>query len=277
MKKLTLIAIALVALATTFTSCKKDTTNDAAISLAGDAGYTATDATVAPGATIKVKWTATCTTTNMAYITISRDDSPITGWIDKEIPSASKSTYLDEASLTVPSSGGPFTYKIIIEDKDKAELTSKSIIITLGAVAGPISIYTAVLLGSNSNAAGSYLSTTTGTVYQSGDKQSHSSVIDIIYGTTASSVDEFFSPAIALSGITGGNSTKYATSTINFDNVTDDALLQSITATSDEISGISVGAEFQFITHAGKKGIFKVTAYTAGSSGSVTINVKVQQ
>jgi len=169
------------------------------------------------------------------------------------------------------------TVSISVTDKNDIN-TSKTLTITVGAAAGLINSYTAVLLGSNNNnAVGSYLATTTGTVYKAGYKQTNSSVIDIIYGTTTNNVDEFFSPAISLSGITGGNFTKYATSTINFDNVTDDSLLQSITATNDEISGISVGAEFQFITHAGKKGIFKVTAYTAGSSGSVTINVKVQQ
>jgi ribosomal protein L35AE/L33A len=294
MKKLTFIALALVAMATTFTSCKKDTTNDATISLAGDTGYTAVDATVAPGATIKIKWTATCTTTNMAFVSITRDDSPLTGWIDKEIPSASKATYIDEASLTVPASGGPFTYAVIIEDKDKAELISKSIVITLGAstvINLKAEITGVKIMGTLADGSGnSSCATADGSVYSpktisSGDV----SKVDFIYvsfkgmycPSSLSSADAGFASTLGTAW-----STK---NTTNFLKVTDldytaatyaTVLAKASTATATSTSALSVNDIVVFKTAAGKVGAFKVTDVhgTAGvATDYVTINIKVQE
>ncbi len=273
MKKLTIIAIALVAIATSFISCKKDSTTSPVITFANIAD-SATSLTVT-GSSYGLTFTVT-SDAGLSKVVISETRGGTTSTTQTITSFDNNNSYTQLYNVTNIST----SVTVIISATDKNDLnTSRQLVITKqGNAAGPINTYTAVLLGSNNNtSAGSYLATSTGTVYHAADKQTQSSVIDIIYGTTTDNVDEFFSPDLAISGITGGNATTFATSSINFDNVTDDALLQSITASNKELSGFSVGSVIQFVTQAGKKGIFKVTAYTSGDSGSVTINVKVQQ
>jgi len=279
MKKLTLIAIALVAMAATFTSCKKDTTNDAAISLAGDTGYTATDATVAPGATFTVKWTATCTTTNMAFVSITKDGAAQIGWTDKEIASSSESTYVDQATLTAPLNVGAYVYAIVIEDKDKAELVSKSITITVSGPVVNLDTYTNLKMGGSDSNFGSYLDAETGSVYtltmlnDPSQGAARKATVDMLFD-----ISNLANKDLAGTLFPGGTGTKFATSTLtaaNFDALINDNSFSSLTATLDNIE-ITVGDVVFFVTGGGKKGYIKVIAMTS-ATGDLTIDEKIQK
>jgi hypothetical protein len=290
MKKLTLIAIALVAMAATFTSCKKDTTNDAAISLAGDAGYTATDATVAPGATFMVKWTATCTTTNMAFVSITKDDAALSSWDKKAISSSSESTYIDQATLTAPLNAGAYTYAIVIYDKDNNVLVSKSIVITVG-VTGPslgaeitnVKLYSADVNGANACAASSsgviYTPETTAT----GDrgKVDFIWVYDNMYSVASTQASSDAGIQSICSGWSPANTTTFLKVTdIDYSTATYSQIFaKDASITGTIASSLAANDVVVFKTQAGKYGIFKVSSIsgTYQTTDYIIINIKVQQ
>jgi hypothetical protein len=279
MRKLSLFIALGLFVAGTFTSCTKDDTKPAPTITFNVGGVAKTEATATVGTALlfEVRVQAPAKIKQITFYQGADESNK------QQIGTAKTSGFTNDTldisnqTVTATAAGTLKFFVTVVDENDQESSAALTITVSEPVVGGAISTYTAVLLGSNQNTStGSYLSTTTGEVFFSSAKQAKSAVIDIIYGSE-NSTDEFFSPALALSGITGGNATKYATSTINFDNVTDDLLLQGITATLDKVSGIVVGNVYQFVTAAGKKGIFKVTAYTAGISGSVTINVKVQK
>jgi hypothetical protein len=300
MKKINILMLGvLVLFAGFFASCKKDAaTNDATISLAGDVGYTATDATVTGGGTFKIKWTAT-SSTDMGYITIAQDNSAYVGWNEKVIASGSKSTYIDEATITVPASGGPYTYSIIIygTGTNSIELARKDIVITIGATTAKLNFWTGTLaaqLGASGSSIGSSYATSTNSVYTSNTVGSYTANVDFyyFYSTSASVYAEIISPFYA--GGTGGissvagwatqNATKFGTTSVTateFDNIvaTDESLVVSsaTSLTADKVVTLAVGNVFAFQTAAGKKGLAKVKILTTGDTGSITIEVKVQK
>lgn len=283
MKKLFFITLTLAAITVLFSSCKKDETNDISISLAGDAGYTSTDATVTPGETVKIKWTAT-SSIDMEFVSITKDDIAINDWDKKVIDSDSKSTYVDEVILTAPQNVGAYVYAVVIYDGDKKELGSKSIVITVEeeVVAGQVNSFTAKLLGSQSNAAGSFFASSTGLVYKTSELTTEiKPKIDITYGTLTSG-DAVMSASVRESkgfpAISGATETKYIASTLDISTIIDDSQLTTIdftSATTDII--ISLNQVVAFKNASGKIGIFKVVSYTSGASGSITIDVKVQE
>lgn len=281
MKKFNLLFLgALVLFAGFFSSCKKDETNDASISLAGDTGYTASDATVTAGDAFKVKWTAT-STIDMSYISITKDDNAITGWDEKEIASASKSTYIGEATINVPLSGGPYTYAIVVFDKNKVELARKEIVITIAAAAAPLTSYTAKLLGGPSNSVGSLFVSATGTILKQTEvTATNGPTIDITYGVN-SSTPTIISASVrgsqGYTAITGATETKYIASSLDFATVTSAQVAAIDFASAVTSIAVAQGNTYAFKNAAGKIGLFKVTAIVAGNSGSCTIDVKVQQ
>jgi hypothetical protein len=252
-------------------SCTKDDTNDGAISLAGDTGYTAGDATVTAGGTFTVKWTAT-STTDMKYVSITKDGDIIAAWNNIEIASSSSNTYINTATLTVPTTVGTYTFAIVIYDKSKVELARKSIVITVSAAAGQISTYASINLGGSSSNYGSYLDAETGSAYtldQINASATVKSSIDIIFDA-----GKLYNTSTAITSSTG---TKFATSTITtaqFDASTDDALFSALTASLDNIT-VSAGTVVFFKTAGGKKGLIKVISLTS-ASGTLTIAEKIQ-
>jgi len=283
-----------------FASCSKDTTNDATISLAGDTGYTATDATVPANGTFTVKWTAT-SSVDMKYVSITKDDGILASWNYIEIASGSSNTYIDQATISVPASGGPYTYAIIIYDKDKNELTRKSLVITIGSTA-TLNSYSATLyngLWYTDSGNGAFIDLETGTTYS----QTSSSAIlsstdqakvDLLYWYGTSTTYTLASPndataqgadgAAATKSWTVRNATKLKVVTITqtWDNLTASDIDSYATSfgSDTKITGLSVGKIIAFQTVGGKNGLIRVDALN-GTSGSKTDNanlsIKVEQ
>ena len=278
-----------------FVGCNKDTTNDTAISFAGDTGFTATDATVTAGGAFTVKWTAT-SSTNMGYFSILKDGSAYDVWSQKEIPNASKSTYIDQVTITVPLTTGTYTYAFVVFDNSKVELARKSIVITVAA-AGTINSYTDKIIGGSGNATiGSSFASADGTIYLLAAAKTNSSKIDFIYfygdvnlATLAAPSDvdvaTVFTGTNGISTWSVKNATKIQKVSIDFTSITTPAGIPDVSSTgASKVNNLAIGDVLAFQTastssNANKKGLIKVTAITTGSndSGSITIQVKVAQ
>jgi hypothetical protein len=151
----------------------------------------------------------------------------------------------------------------------------------------------AAQLGANLSSFGSAYSTSTGAVYLKSAAKANQSKVDFIYfySTTASVGAEIISPKYAetnytdyVTGWTTKNDTKFKATNVTateFDNIvnTDETLVVSSASsvTDQRIVDLAVGDVFAFVTGAGKKGLAKVKALTATTSGSITIEVKVQK
>jgi hypothetical protein len=270
MKKLMFIALALVAIV--LTNCKKDDTTAPSVSFGNADSTVVTKDAGAEAFSVTVTGTATDDEELKSVVCMKGGTQvgKISEFTDK------KSYPFSFVIADIPATAGVIVITVTATDaNDNTDSKDFRIIVKINTPAGnPIYKYTGKVLGSNSNTNdGSYFATSTGAIFKSGSKNDPS--IDIIYGFAT--VDKFYSPSIDAT-ITGGNVTHYATSAIDFASVTnDDLLLQNITATATEISGFAVNDVIQFVTESGKKGIFKVTDYTPGISGSVTIDVKVQE
>jgi hypothetical protein len=74
------------------------------------------------------------------------------------------------------------------------------------------------------------------------------------------------------------NETLFGSSSIDFDNVTNDLEISEITGlSSTKMTSLTVGNVVAFELADGKKGLIKVTDLNTGSDGTITIQVKVQQ
>lgn len=189
--------------------------------------------------------------------------------------------------------GQSFTLTFTVtNDKGTSVDETKSFTVKSGApVNGPIATYTAVLLGAQSNTSkGSYYSTSDNTVMLSTDAKANASKVDLIYYYGTTNKATVCSPTDATVnggsgnltlavGLSPQNATKIATSTVSstdFDAITDDGTIKSVTPSGTIVKELAVNNVVAFETAAGKKGLFKVTAIDSTSSGTITIEVKVQ-
>jgi hypothetical protein len=286
-----------------FTSCKDDTENDATISFLSKSGYVSADAEVVKGGTFKIAWSATCTSSDMKYVSITKDDADITGWNLKEIDSDYKSAYTDSATLTASSNTGSYTYTITVYDKDEAKLASVSVVIT---VTEDYTTYTSKLLYDALSAGTSktFFSSSTGSTYTVSEAVSAASSVDFgflydqAYSTTKAcliSFDSYSSTGNYTSSLTGSYNATYfkiSSESVYTAATTASALASAYTSgtTPTSISGytqgkivgtISAGDYIAFKTASSKYGIIYVSAISRDSESSsnsqtMTITVKVQ-
>jgi hypothetical protein len=275
MRKINFLLVSLLVVASGFfASCSKDDEgSDASINLVAGAGYLTGNSEVASGTAFKIKWTATSTTKDMKYVTITRDDLPINNWDLLEINSDFENAYNNEVTITAPISGGPYTYAVIIYDKDEIELSRVEFVITLHATAGSIGTYTSLNMGGAASSYGSYLDAEAGTVYKLAQVNGSTTVknsIDVIFDA-----GQLWNSGGVFASSTG---TKFALTQLNdagFAAITDDASFSTYTASSDKIT-VSAGSVVFFQTKAGKKGLIRVISMTGGT-GDLNIALKIQQ
>jgi len=199
-------------------------------------------------------------------------------------------TYAFRFDLNV--SDGTVQVKMRATDKDDQE-TSKTVSVT-GASAGAISSFTAVLMGAQDNAStGSALDASAGDVYTLANANSNSALIDMIYYYGATNTATLAAPDDATvnggsgnltlaTGYTTKNPTRFNASpgvtASEFDAATDDSEIAGLSGLSASIiTSLSQNDVIGFETADGKLGLIKVTAITAGATGSMTITVKIQE
>jgi hypothetical protein len=100
--------------------------------------------------------------------------------------------------------------------------------------------------------------------------------VDFVFTSTASAAT-FKSPKDATAAeISGTNRvTTYQKATLDFDNATEEAIA-TITPSADNIT-VAQGDIIVFKTQDNTKGVFKVTALTVATDGTVTIDIKIKQ
>jgi hypothetical protein len=298
MKKsiLALIGVAVVT-GSLFTGCKKDTEEDTPPSVviqqpAGGA------ITVEPNEEVDVSVLASAANESRLKtfkVEFSQDGGPFTALGDTTFAS-STTAYTFEAPLTSKSTPGTVAYRFTATDNNSLS-TSATLTITVenGSSGGAIESYEAKMLGNQSSSTGSFLSTSTGTVYTQADAKANASSVDLLYfhgasnGPTIASPNDADAASVYSNSSTGLQtwSTKNATqlyassmTAAQFEAITTDTEIVAAAtgAASTKISQLTVGKVFAFTTAAGKKGLVKVNSITGTNStpGEISVDVKVQ-
>ncbi len=197
---------------------------------------------------------------------------------------------------TVPSGMTPIYLNFEIDERGSDKITYKRLKINV-TNSGVIDSFTGVTLGAQLNALPSRMSSSTGYVYLACETASNIDYIDVTYASTgadsylASNPARFESPIGLTAKSTdcsqtgegtlptdGGKATYFAASSANFASATDETLNNlSVSSSDNQYIKISNGGVYAFVTSTGKKGLIKVTSLTTGTSGSVTVDVKVQR
>ena len=281
-----------------FSSCTKDNSNAAApvITLAP----ITTAYTVASGDSVAVVCSLTIVADGkISTFAVSEKNGTTTTTVpvtssdfkDKTSAKSSYSKYWKYSAVDA-TLGVTITFSVTDANNNKTE---KTITVTRQAAAqgGAINNYTATILGGNTNTTlGSYYATTNNTVYNTTTSVAASSLIDFIYYYGTSNSATITAPTdVTVNGGTGNltlaanlspkNATTFATTTLtttDFAAITNDTQIAAITTYSDtKETQLAVGQVFAFKTAAGKKGLVNISAINGTASGSITINVKVQQ
>lgn len=130
MKKVHVIfGLLIVAMLTMFMDCADEDKTGPRLNLYGG-NYIDSDVTVPQGATLKFSWTAEKGDGNLKYITITRDDIPLTGWNEVDIPNSENDVYSDTASLVAPLNAGSYVYAVTVTDNNDLA-ASRSVVVTV--------------------------------------------------------------------------------------------------------------------------------------------------
>jgi len=302
MKSLSKLLALLLLLGFAMTSCSKDdddpTPTDVkpAINFMGNAGYVIGNTTLAEGTLFHFGITATPNTTSgkkLTKVTITRkfENEAQQTFFTKDLNDLSSYT-LD--TLAYAHAGvGVDTWVITITDK-AGETNNKSFNITTTAAAGDINTYTAVLMGGQANTTvGSYYATTTNTVMLQATAVVNQAAIDFVYYYGNVNMATLAAPDdVTVGGGSGNltlcenwtvkNATRFATTNIlpaDFDAITDDAAIVAAAASANlsKANLLDQNDVIAFKTAAGKLGLIKVSQIVTGDTGTITIDVKVQQ
>ena len=199
-------------------------------------------------------------------------------------------TYAYVVPSTGIANGTVIDIEFYLEDKDADNSVTKSFTITSGA--GNISRFTAVLMGAQSSTTGSFLDANTGTVYVQATANTNQSLIDVVYyygntnlATLCAPNDETVGGGGTNFSLCEGWTTKNATTfgpssvtSAEFDAMTDDSVLSEISGLSaTKSTSLDVSNVIAFMTADGKKGLIKVSALEAVNTGTITINVIIQE
>jgi hypothetical protein len=269
MRKLSLGLLTLAMAAVVFTSCKKDENAAPVVSFTNIADSISTIEVTADSYDLTVQVTSEA---GLKEVKISETKNGTT--TDKE----TISTFENNADFTkvykvsgIPTSGMDVT--ISATDKDDQNTTRK---ISLKKkettpVGGDINNFTGLVMGSSDNSNGSYLDAEEGKVYKAGALTADiKPLIDLVYET-----DKLYNT----SNLTSATGAKFGETTITaaeFDAATTDIKFSALTADLSDIA-VANGKIVFFTTKGGKKGLLKITAYTAGKAGQITVDEKIQK
>lgn len=293
MKKISfLFAVILMVTVAFFSSCGTDTTAVGPnMDLKGGAGYTSADVSVTVGSDVTFGVTAQKGDAKLVNLKIVATSNNIpTTLLDSTFSSDS---FSNDYAYT-PTAVGVVRISIVMKDKDGlTDETSFNVTATAGS--GPITAYSAKVLGSYDNATyGSSFASADGTVYMLADAKTNAAKIDWMYYYGATNLATIASPKDAsvttiYTGTNGPanwsvrNDTKFAkvtlTAGVTWDLITNDAEIVAKAAgiTETKANTLTVGQIIAFKTVAGKMGLIKVTAISGTTAGFITYDVKVQQ
>jgi hypothetical protein len=284
---------------TLLTSCTEENPADTppTVSFVAGAGFISDDATLTVNTPFEVKILAEANATSGSKIS-SLKVTRVFGL------QSSDTTYsgFNDATLTMTisfpgvSQTGDENIEFKVTDKDGFSSTISLLITWETAAGGPIDTWEMRILGSWNNAdTGSSFASINGNVYKLNEAFVNQPLIDFMYwwaesthsatlgapnDTNAAKV--FNTGAYKLENWTTLNSTKFKTTTVSsaaFDAITDATDCIDIATGADltRIANLDPGEVIAFVTVTNKHGLIRVKSKVDGSSGSITIDIKVEQ
>jgi hypothetical protein len=259
-------------------------------------GTNSADATVTAGSFISTDVAITNNNGSniMSYTVSVSYDGGVAQTIDSETD-INEAAFATNFNHQVRTTSGTEVYTFSATNKD-GQTSSKKITITVTGNAP--TEYTAKIMGASQNtSAGSFFSTSNGTVYSSGDASTNSNKVDFAYfnlistggldsldATIASpghSSTQTVYPSVATWGTK--NFTEFKTGTgSDYSGATNANLATAFAAAGSTMpyaAHLGAGDVVLFKTAAGKHGVFKVNSVNTtpnAAAGSITIDVKVQ-
>ena len=213
----------------------------------------------------------------------------------------SKTQHVFTYTFSILPNSGINKFEVEVTDKENQTTSGYFTFTAYTKAAGEIVSYSAKIMGAQfNNAKGSFLSTSTGTIYSKSDAKTNASSIDFVYSYRGGDYLAFIAaPSDALLDLSVNikaenwnkyNSTKFKLSSLSssdFDAISDDSKFSVEDFTATNALNLKVGNVVYFKTEGGKSGVFKVTAINEGSAGgdpvqkyqdgSIEIDVKVQK
>ena len=289
MKKVKFFALMFLAGATLFTSCKKDDSLPASptISFANNVSSFEIDyATMVNPYTVTITPTVTADGEISTFTVKKKDATGASSTITVTGSFSGKTTFTETFNLSIDSASS-FPLQIIFNVTDKSDQGMEKIFTITrktGSSGNPIYTFTPTPLGAQNASEGSFFASVagTGTVYSQSQAAANAANIYITYGVIGTTPNILSLPERANNGftaVTGGPTVYYKASSITttqFDAMTDDLGFSNITASTTPKIAVTAGNVYEFVNGT-KKGLIKVTAITAGTSGNMTMVVKVQQ
>lgn len=291
MKKHLFFVLAIFATASLFfTACSKDEEKDPpTLNFKTETGYTSADATVNFGDTINVGLLAESNgSDNITKLLVTANDQVM-------LDSTLNVLQLVVDFNIIKSASGSETWKFSITDA-ASKKTEK--VILLSRASTEITVYNDIILGAQDNTTEpQFLATTDGSRYSQDEAFNNQAIIDIFcfYENTAShqnfttlaspgsNITEIYFGSTAPDFYTTKNVTFFCKTTLTvaqFDEVTnDEVILQSFDPENQykKAKNLQVGEVYAFLTQAGKYGLYKVTAVTPETTGSMGMSVKIQK
>jgi len=280
MKKMKFFALGFIAMdgAMMLNSCSSENAKGPSVSLIAQAGYISSDATVAPGDSIKFKVNIVKGDAGLKSIDFTREAQSLAGYPKTDNLKEGETVF----ATIAPSNEGVYNYEIVVTDKnDKTGSVKIKITVSSGSQSD-LNTYTGVELGAQLNAAGSAYYSASNTVASVNSASAASVDFIYYYGATnkatlaAPSNSDVATVYSAISNWSVKNATKLSLVTVDFDAVTKSSDIPA--ASGDAVTNLSAGNVIAFETVAGKKGLIKVVSISpADNTGKITLSVKVQK
>jgi len=284
-KKNLLLVVAFTGMAAvTFTSCSEDTTGTGPVITFLN---NQTEVTLNPGQT---SYTVAGTVTSDAGLkevkffkvigdNETQDGQAVTSFSDKN-------NYPFQHDVT----GITQEMKLKVQATDKDDITNSSSF-TIKISLPAIQTWTGKTLGAQSSSTGSFFASVDGTVMTLNQATSNQAKADFAYYYGDVNLATLAAPDDAsLNGGTGNftwcqswttkNQTRFALTTLTtaeFDAATATTINALADPAESKVTSLAQNKVIAFKTASGKKGLIKVTSITTGASGSITLDVKVQQ
>ena len=280
-----LVALMFLAGALIFTSCKKDE-DEVAIagpSITFQGGANSLEFDGSKGIDVRLDFTAEGKVSTFKMVLAlenSTADSILDLTSDYKGDKSGNFTFMRSAAqvgadLALDATG---TIKYVFTLVDKENNTKVvDYTVTVASTAPEVVAFSAKVLGASGSASGSYLNATEGLVYTQGDATANDTKIDLVYKWTTGA--DLFSPNHTDVSTTLTNSTVIGayTGSSTFDNIDKTEIAALTTPTGTDAKTLAVGNILVFKTNDAKMGVLKVTALNNGTTGDMTVDIKVQQ
>jgi len=289
MKKMKLFGLMFLAGALLFSSCKKDEETVApTISTSGASSIDLTVAQIAAGERVVFNINIAAAA-EVETFSIKEDKSgtanatSVYDAANTDFSGKTEAVYnFDKTFVAADFDDGTNTYNKIVytftvSDKEGRAIDIKYTVNVVSVNEAPeISQFTAKVLGASGSASGSFLNATEGIVYTQNNAVANDSKIDLVYKWVTdaglySPDHEDVSTALTNHTVIGA----YA-GTSDFVNIDKEEIATLTAPTGTSAKTLAVGNILVFKTAGNKMGVLKVTALNNGTSGDMTVDVKVQ-